>query len=95
MRVIKFSYDPATRRNQHEWPEKRPAHHLKMAGRQKLHEKSTHNPWLKLSEGANSAKKEDKNCLQDGAPMLRINYSKIILVLIKLRKEVTDQYPFF
>ena len=30
------------------------------SGPQNLHEKLTHNPWLKLSEGANPAK-EDKN----------------------------------
>jgi hypothetical protein len=35
-----------------------------------------------LSEGANSAK-EDKNCMQDAGPVLPVNYSKIILVLIK------------
>jgi hypothetical protein len=57
---------------------------LENGGPVKLHEKkSTHNPWLILSEGANSAK-EDKNCMQDAGSVLSVNYSKIILVLIKI-----------
>jgi len=44
-------------------PLKEPARHLdKQRAGQKLHEKSTHKPWLKLSEGANSAKKIRTGC---------------------------------
>jgi len=55
MRVIANELDPHTH-------VKRPARHLKTAGRQKLHEKSTHNPWLKLSERSKSAKEIRTAC---------------------------------
>jgi hypothetical protein len=44
-----------------------------------------------LSERANSAK-EDKNWLQDAGSLLSIDYSKIILLLIK--KEIAKQSPY-
>jgi hypothetical protein len=67
---------------------------LENGGPVKLHEKkSTRNPWLNLSEGANSAK-EDKNWMQDAGPVLSVNYSKIILVLIKISEPLSGQHPF-
>jgi hypothetical protein len=51
-------------------------------GRKTAREKSTHNPWLTLSEGEFC--EEDKNCMQDARSLLTINYSKIILVLRKV-----------
>ena len=70
-------------RNKKYFFKKEPARHLnkQRAGKKTAREIDSY-PMAHLSEGSNSAK-EDKNWLQDAWGLLSIDYSKIILVLIK------------